>query len=132
MLEGAALAFADEAQGDHQNRHDLEENRDQAGDKEVGGACSRVVEHGGSYLDGHGAVGQHAAEGLLERDAGGGAHGLAGDAGVRSVDQHEDGCGGAVLQATRVVVGNADADAGFAAADGFVHLVLRLGVRASD
>ena len=57
LLESAALAFADKAEGDHQDCHDLKKNRDQAGDEEVGGARGRVVKHGGAHLDRHRAIG---------------------------------------------------------------------------
>jgi hypothetical protein len=79
LFEGAAFALAYEAQRDHQDRHDLKENRNQTGDKKVGRARCGIVEHRWTHLDGHCAIGQRAAQRFLERDTGGGAHGLAGD-----------------------------------------------------
>ena len=52
LLEGAALAFAHEAEGDEKDDHDLQENGDEAGNEEVCRASGGVVEDGGSDLDG--------------------------------------------------------------------------------
>ena len=122
LLERAALAFADEAEGDEQDGHDLEENGDEAGNEEVCRAGGRVVEDGGADLDGHLRGAEDAGEGLLEGDAGGGVDGLAGDGGVGAVDEDEDGGGGAALELAGVVVGDLDGDAGFACAHGGVHV----------
>ena len=126
LLEGAALAFAHEAEGDEQDDHDLQENGDEAGDEEVRRASGGVVEDGGADLDGHLRGAEDAVEGLFEGDSGGGVDGLAGDGGVGAVDEDEDGGGGAALELAGVVVGNFDCDARFACAHGGVHVGVRL------
>ena len=127
LLEGAALAFAHEAEGDEQDDHHLQKNSDEAGDEEVRRARRGVVEDGGADFDGHLRRAEDAAEGLFEGDSGGCVDGLSGDGGVGAVDEDEDGCGGAVLELAGVVVGNLDCHAGFACAHGVVHVIgLRL------
>src|SRR5579872_2935931 len=57
LLEGAALAFADETERNKKDGHDLEKDGDEAGHEEVSGARGRIVEDGRANFDGDAAAG---------------------------------------------------------------------------
>ena len=126
LLEGAAFAFAHEAEGDEQNDHDLQENGDEPGDEEVCRAGGGIIEHGGSNFDGHLRGAEDAGEGLLEGDSGGCVDSLSGHGGVGAVNENKNGGGGAALELAGVVVGNLDCHARLACAHGRIHIGVRL------
>src|SRR6267143_141522 len=71
---------------------------------------------------------ENAAERFVEADGGGHVDGMAGDRGVRAVDEDEDLGAHVVEKAVRIIHGNLDSDAGLSGNDGVVEIAVVLDV----
>ena len=127
LLESASFFFADNGEGGKEGGDIEKKNGGESGEKEIGGAGIRIEEDLGAHIDGEGtAIGtsKDTAQGFVEADGGADIDGLAGDGGIRAINEHEDLPGHAMEQLVGIVDGNLDADAALAGDDGVVEIVI--------
>jgi len=100
----------------------------EAGKKEIGRARVRIEEQlGGACPTARSARSfRDAAEGFIEAYGGSNVDGLAGDGGVRAINEHQDLRAHVVEQAVGVIDRNLDPDARFAGDDEIVQIMIIL------
>src|SRR5258708_1901532 len=129
LFERAAFLLADDGESGEECGDVQQENSGQAGQEEIRGTGVRVEEQLGPDIDGKGGtILKNAAKRFVEADGGGHVDGLAGDRGVRAVDENEDLSAHVVEEAVRIIHGNLDADAGLPGNDGVVEIAIVLHV----
>jgi hypothetical protein len=125
LFKSATLFFADDGEGGKKSGDVQQENGGQAGQEEIRGAGVRVEEQLGAHIDGQGGtILQNATQGFVKADGGGDVDGLAGDRGVRAVDEDEDLGAHVVEKPIGIIHGNLDAHAGFSGNDGIVEVLI--------
>src|SRR5882762_8268096 len=96
LFECAAFLLADDGEGGEE-RGDVQQENSR-------GTGVRIEQHFGAHIDGKGGpILQNAAERFVEADGGRDVDGLAGDRGVRAVDENENLGAHTVEEAVRII-----------------------------